>query len=98
MGLVFAGGQRPTGSVSVSSHGAAQYCRERGRAMARLLIQTSDLAERQHLEIMNGCQQVHLVAPGLGVKGERDRSAHEFGLRGYRATGEFVEEIDGKQQ
>ena len=63
--------------------------------MARLLIRASHLAKRQHLEILNGRQQINLVAPGLGVKGKRDRSAHEFGLRGYRASGEFVEQVDG---
>jgi hypothetical protein len=86
------------GTDSVNSHGRAQYCRERGGAAARLLIQAGDLAERQHFEILNGRQQIHLVAPGLGVEGKRNRSAHEFGLRGYLASGEFVEQIDGKQQ
>ena len=66
--------------------------------MARLLIQAGNLAECQHFEILNGRQQIHLVAPGSGVKGKRDRSAHEFGLRGYLATGEFVEQVDCKQQ
>ena len=36
--------------------------------------------------------------PSLRVECKRDCSAHEFGLRGYLAPGELVEQVDGQQQ